>query len=279
MGFIAIVGGGALGGAITHALARRDRVADVRLIDPHGTVARGKTLDILQSSPIDRFSTRVTAAESAHAAIGADVIVVADDASNDKEHAGEAGLALARQILRSETRAPVVFAGAAQRDLIARCVAELHVPRARVLGSAPLALESAVRAMAALMLDGTGVEVSLRVVGVPPRAAVIAWEEATASGIPLTAQLPPHVIGSLTARLPGLWPPGPYTLGSAAARIVEALTAGSRRSFSCFVALERGAVAAMPVELRQGGVERVLEPTLTRQERTMMENAMEGENP
>jgi malate dehydrogenase len=275
MGFIAIVGGGALGGAIAHTLARRDRLAEVRLIDPYGQVARGKTLDIQQSSPIDSFSTRVTSAESTIAAVGADVIVIADDAANDKEHAGEAGLALARRILHAENAAPIVCAGAMQRDLIDKCVVELHAPRARVLGSAPLALESAVRAMTALMLDASGVDVSLRVVGVPPRAAVIAWEEATASGIPLPALLPPHVIAALTARLPVLWPPGPHALGSAAARVVEALAAGSRRRFSCFVALERGPVAAMPVELGRGGVKRVVEPTLTRHERTLMENAIE----
>ena len=39
MGFIAIVGSGALGGAVAHALAVRDRVTEVRLIDPAGQVA------------------------------------------------------------------------------------------------------------------------------------------------------------------------------------------------------------------------------------------------
>jgi malate dehydrogenase len=274
MGFIAIVGSGALGGAIAHALARRDRVGEVRLIDPHGQVAQGKALDIRQSSPIAGFSTRVTSAESINAAIGADVIVLADAAASEKEHAGEDGLAIARQILRAEEAAPIVCAGAMQRELIDRCVGELHTARSRVLGSAPLALESAIRAMTGLMLNASGVEVSLRVLGVPPRAAVIAWEEATASGIPVRSQLPPHVIAALSARLPGLWPPGPYALGSAAARVVEAMARGARRRFSCFVAQERGGVVALPVELGSGGVSRVVEPTLTRQERTMLENAM-----
>ena len=74
MGFIAIVGSGALGGAVAHALAVRDRVTEVRLIDPTGQVARGKALDIQQSSPIDNFSTKLSAAESIEAAVGADVV-------------------------------------------------------------------------------------------------------------------------------------------------------------------------------------------------------------
>lgn len=279
MGFIAIVGSGALGGAVAHALAVRDRVAEVRLIDPTGQVARGKALDIQQSSPIDSFSTRLTSAETIDAAVGADVVVMADAASGNVEHAGEAALGLVRHLVRAGSRAPILCAGASQRGLIALAVTELHLARGLVLGSAPYALESALRALAGLMLDGSGVEVCLRVVGVPPRAAVVAWEEATAYGQPLATELPPHAIAGLAARIPGLWPPGPYALASAAARVIEAIACGSRRRFSCFVVTESGplraAVGAMPVELGPRGVERVLEPALTRQERTALENALE----
>jgi malate dehydrogenase len=279
MSFIAIVGSGALGGAVAHALAVRDRLPEVRLIDPAGQVARGKALDIQQSSPIDSFSTTLTAAESIEAAVGADVVVIADAAAGNVEHAGEAGLGLLRHLVRAGSRAPILCAGASQRELIARAVTELHLPRGLVLGSAPFALESALRALAGLTLDGSGVEVCLRVVGVPPRAAVVAWEEATAYGQPLASQMAPHAIAGLAARIPGLWPPGPYALASAAARVVEALARGSRRRFSCFIATESGplraAVGSMPVELGPRGVERVLEPALTRQERTALENALE----
>jgi malate dehydrogenase len=279
MGFIAIVGSGALGGAVAHALAVRDRMTEVRLIDPAGQVARGKALDIQQSSPLDNFTTRLTSAESIEAAVGADAIAICDSAEGNVEHAGEGGLGLLRHLLRAGHQAPIVFAGAAQRELLGRSVSELHIPRARVLGSAPVALESALRALAGLTLDGSGVEVSLRVVGVPPRAAVVAWEEATAYGQPLATEMPPHAIAGLAARIPGLWPPGPYALASAAARVIEAIALGSRRRFSCFISMESGpmraAVGSMPVELGRGGVQRVLEPALTRQERTALGNAIE----
>ncbi len=275
MAFIAIIGGGALGATIAHCLAVRDRVSEVRLVDPEGRVAEGKALDMLQSAPIDGFSTRITTSGSFAAAAGAQVIVVADRASDNSEHRGEDGLAIMRQIAALDTSAPILFAGAHQRELIGRVVGELHVKPSRVLGSAPFALESALRAMAGLALDGSGVEISLRVVGVPPGSAVVGWEEASAFGQPLGSQLPPHEIAALGARIPGLWPPGPYALASAAARMVEAVANGSRRRFSCFVIVGRSRVAAMPVELGHEGVRRVLEPALTRQERTMLENAIE----
>jgi len=274
MSFIAIIGAGPIGGSLAHKLAQRSTVGEVRLIDSAGSVAHGKALDILQSSPIEGFSARVTAADSINAAAGANAIVLADHASGKGEHSGEAGLALVRQLAAFEMKAPIVCAGATQRDLMMKTTGELRFPAARIIGSAPFALESALRAFAGLIIDASGVEVSLRVVGVPPRAAVVAWEEATAHGQPLSGELTAHHIAALSARIPGLWPPGPYALGSAAARIVEAIGIGSRRRFSCFVSIRPGAVTALPVELGPGGVVRILEPTLTRQERTLMENAI-----
>lgn len=276
MSVIAVIGSGAIGGTLAQTLAGRDRVHEVRLIDDEIRIAEGKALDIVQSAPIERFSTRVSAAGSLLSAAGADVIVLADTASASAEYAGEAGLAVLRQLARIESSSPIVLAGATQRDLIERGVAELHLNPRRLVGSAPLALESGLRAIAGLMLDGSGVAVSLSVVGVPPMAAVVAWEEATAFGQPLAAQLPPHEIAALGARIPGLWPPGPYALASAAAPVIEALVVGSRRRYSCFVTSGRTRAVAMPVELGRGGVTRIVEPTLTRQERTMLENALSG---
>ena len=274
MSFVSIIGSGPLGGAIAHKLASRDRVREVRLIDTEERIAQGKALDILQASPIDGFSTRVVASGSLAAAAGASVIVIADAADGQGEFSGEIGLALLRQMAAIEAAVPIVCAGASQRGLIARAVTELHIADSRIVGSAPFALESALRALAGLSIDVSGVDLTLTVVGVPPDFAVVAWEEASASAQPLASQVAPHEIAALNARLPGLWPPGPYALASAAARITEGIVNGWRRRVSCFVADRRGRVGAMPVELWEDGVRRVIEPVLTRQERTRLENAL-----
>jgi malate dehydrogenase len=274
MSFVAIIGSGALGGAIAHALALRDRIREIRLIDSEERIAQGKALDIRQSSPIDQFATVVVGTGATAAVAGATAIVIADAASGSGEISGEGGLSLLRHIAAMEPKAPIVCAGGSQRDLIARGVVELHIPQTRIIGSSPAALESALRALAALSIDSSGVPIALNVVGVPPDNAVVGWEEATVSGQPLTSHLPPHVIAGLNARLRGLWPPGPYSLGSAAADVVEAIVLGSRRRYSCFVHVRNGRVAAMPVELGEDGVTRVIEPVLTRQERTRLENAL-----
>ena len=280
MGFIAIAGCGALGGALAHKLAGRDRVAEIRLIDPEGRIAQGKALDILQSVSrrtvldpdhvrrrVDRGGGRRRRRSSGRWRVGKRarrrIRIDAGSAAGECLRSC-ADCVRRRRAARADRRAPPV---------------ELKVPRRRLLGSAPLALESAVRALAGVLLDTSGVDVALRIVGVPPNAAVVAWEEAAASGLPLSSQLPAHQIAMLSSKIRSLWPPGPYALASAASRVVEGLLGRSRRRFSCFVPLERGpvrdSVVAMPVELGAEGVRRVLEPSLTRQERTLLENAFE----
>jgi malate dehydrogenase len=272
--FIAIIGAGSLGGTLAHRLALRDRVSEIRLIDPEVRIAQGKALDIRQSSPIDGFATHVGAAGSIEAAAGAAAVVLADPASGTGEYSGEEGLGLLRRVNAVESSAPIVCAGASQRELIARAFSELHILQTRLVGSAPLALESALRALAGLSFDTSGVPIALSVLGVPPRNAVVAWEEASVSGQPLAAHLPAHAIAALNSRIPGLWPPGVYSLASAATRVVEAIVTGSRRQHACFVNVGRGGVASMPVELGPDGVRRVIEPVLTRQERTRLENGL-----
>ena len=278
MSVVAIIGAGPLGGALAHTLAARGRVGEVRLIDGEGRVAEGKALDILQSAPVEQWSTRVTAAAALEAAAGADVITFADFVKSG-EIAGDAGLATVRSIARLEDRAALLFAGGAQRELMGWAVGELRVPARRVLGSAPLALESAVRALAAALIDASPADLSIGIAGVPPRDAVIGWDAATAFHQPIASALAAHHLAAMSARLPALWPPAAYTLGSAAARVAEALALGSRRRYTCFAAIDaagagRSLVAAVPVEIVKGGIGRTLEPALSRHERTAFENGL-----
>ena len=182
---VAIVGAGALGGALAHLLAQRDVVATVRLIDESGSVAAGQALDIMQASPIEAFATSVSGSTDVAAAAGASVIIVADR-SGGAEWQGEEGLALLRRIVRSGSRSIIVCAGAAQRDLVERGAREMRIPRTLIFGSAPEALAGAVRAIVALETGGSPADVGLTVLGVPPSQIIVPWEEATIAGLAAT---------------------------------------------------------------------------------------------
>src|SRR4051794_24293648 len=97
MSDIAIIGAGELGGALAHLLARRDAAALIRLIDDRGHVAEGKSLDIMQAAPVERFAARVAGSTDLMAAGGADIVILADRAGA-AEWQGEDGLRLVARI-------------------------------------------------------------------------------------------------------------------------------------------------------------------------------------
>ena len=284
---VAILGASVLGGALAHKLAGRDRVDEIRLVDPNAKVAAGMALDIKQAGSIEGYRTRVVSAGDVQAAAGAAVIVLAGFArptalneDEDENDQGEAEYALLKQVAQLDSDAVLVCADASHRPLIERGVREMKIPRARVIGSAPGALASALRALVALEVGGSPSQVALTVLGTPPHHTVISWSDATARGQALTQLLEPPRLTRLKARVPYLWPPGPYTLASAASRVCEAIVGGgSTRVFSCFVGLDRelGArhvVSALSVVLGPQGVTRILTPSLSVHERVELENAL-----
>jgi hypothetical protein len=104
----AILGAGALGGAVAHALTTRDAVARVILIDPNGSAAAGKALDLQQAGAITGVHTRLQGTSDVARAAGCDVVVVADafGSSDEAPHGGH--LAALGNI---NGTAPIVFAG------------------------------------------------------------------------------------------------------------------------------------------------------------------------
>ena len=244
-------------------------------------------LDIQQAGSIEGYRTRVVSAGDVQAAAGAAVIVLAGFArqtalneDEDENDQGEAEHAILKQVAQLDSDAVLVCADASHRPLIERGVREMKIPRARVIGSAPGALASALRALVALEVGGSPSQVALTVLGTPPHHTVISWSDATARGQALTQLLEPPRLTRLKARVPYLWPPGPYTLASAASRVCEAIVGGgSNRAFSCFVGLDRelGArhvVSALSVVLGPQGVVRILTPSLSVHERVELENAL-----
>jgi malate dehydrogenase len=285
---VAIFGAGELGGTLAHVLARRDVVRRIRLIDPAGQIAAGKALDIMQASPIDRFSTVVSGSTDLVTAGGSTIMVVADraarasnepGASGNDDWSGDEGVLLLKQLSGIARQCVVVCAGARQRELVDRGVRELKWPRERLLGSAPEALAAAVRAIVAIETNGSSKDVALTVLGVPPTQTVIPWEDVTIAGFAATRVLDEPSRRRIAARIAALWPPGPYALAAAAAEVVAGITGNSRRTLSCFVAPKHEArasrTAAMPARLGPGGVESVELPPLDGNARTALANAIE----
>jgi malate dehydrogenase len=280
---VAIVGAGDLGGELTRQLARRDIVQRIRLIDEAGSVAAGKALDIMQSAPIERFSTQVSGATDVARAAGASVIVLADrsglDSTGNDEWEGDEGLARLGRLTLVGSRTVIICAGANPLGLIEHGIRERGLPRHRIFGSAPEALVSAMRALVAVAVDGSPRDVSLTVLGIPPAQTVVPWEQVTIAGIAATGLIDEPARRRLAALLASLWPPGPSTLAGAAVAAIEAVGGRSHRTLSCFVgpddtAGRRHRAAALPVKLNADGVAAINTPPLSSHDRLLLDNAL-----
>ncbi|MPY89216.1 MAG: hypothetical protein GEU99_14985 [Luteitalea sp.] len=280
MSLAVVLGAGDLGGTLAHELARRDRFCEVRLVDAAERVAAGKALDICQAGPVEGFRTRVVGTGDDRAVAGGSVVLLADAAGpRPGEWQGEAGLDRLCRALRVNPRVPIVCAGPAAAWLVERGVAELGIPRAAIVGSAPAALAAAVTAIVALEARVSPQHVELLLAGRPPDRLVIAWEEASIAGGRPSSVLKANVLARIRARVPHLWPPGPYALAAAAACVAEALQHGTRQQLICFAALDdetggRGRVSAVPVRFKVGAVAEISLPALSTAEYIAFQNAL-----
>jgi malate dehydrogenase len=278
----AILGAGEIGGALARQLAAIDVVSRIVIVDDLAGVAAGKALDVAQSSPVDRYHTAMFGTADLAAVVGAAVVVIADVATPPgAEWKDEGGLALIRRVAGLNQLAPIVCAGPGQSALVERGVNELGVSRMRLFGSAPEALRSAVIAIVALEAGAAATDISLSVLGRPPHQIIVPWDEAAIAGRCATQVLSAAQLARLDARIARLWPPAPYTLASAATRLIRTALTRTPRVHTALVAITReegspGRSAMMPVTLSPAGIADLVAPALSARDRVRFESAMRG---
>jgi hypothetical protein len=247
MPFVAILGAGPIGGALTYTLASRSRFDEVRLLDTTGTVAVGQALDIRQAGPADGWSTKVSGHAEADAAAGAWVLVLADLSPSDAP-------ALLREVLPRAPGAVLVCAAASHGPLVTNLVgAGLCAPDA-LLGSAPAAARASATSLLALECDATASEVFVTLgSGSTPSGLVIDWERTAVRGRSAGDALPRSRRAQLTDLFARAWPPGAFALASAAARMAEAAWFGSRERQPVWLAGGRAGPRLEEVRFEPGG--------------------------
>lgn len=272
----AIVGAGALGGATAQALATGEAFRRIVLVDQAGSIARGKALDLLQASAIAGTHTRIEGTDDPARMLGCAVCVVADAAVSQGTGERTDPLAFAGE-------APVIWAGAQAAGDLESTARTRQIAPARLLGSAPEAFSSAARAIVAVEAACSPAEVTLAAVGAPDNLT-IAWSGASIGGYPLERLLTAAQRVRIEARVARLWPPGPYALGAAAARVAEAVVLASRRTFSILTILDgefgtRNRAGALPVRLSPLGIAERRVPPLDPRERVAVETTLAASRP
>ena len=258
-----------------------DRVQRVLILDPRTAAAAGKALDIQQAGPIIRAHTRLAAMDDIGALAACAVCVVADPLPTASGNGEDDDAALLRRIAPYLRATPIVFAGAAHADLIQYAGTEIGLSRARLVGSAVEAAASTIKALVALEAECSPRDVMLTVLGKPPSGLVVRWSEASVGGYGLQDVLSQAALARIEGRARHMWPPGPYALGTAAARFAEAIVCSSRQVFSAVTLLAgefgvRNRPGALPVRLGPDGIAQTRVPQLTPREGVQLQVALGG---
>ena len=72
---ITLIGAGQIGGTLAHLIALKD-LGDVVLFDVAEGIAKGKALDIAQSSPVDGFNINLSGTDNYEDTKNSDVIII-----------------------------------------------------------------------------------------------------------------------------------------------------------------------------------------------------------
>jgi malate dehydrogenase len=292
MATVAIVGAGDIGGATAQALASSDHVHHVWLVDAATGVAAGKALDLQQAGAVEGHHARLDGTSDETRLIGCAVCVIADrfgvntgerrtGGSQAGEWQGDEGLSMVGRISRYLGDAPIVFAGATHAGLLSQLAGETQIRRERLIGSSAEALAAAIAAIVAMEAGCSPSEVMLTVLGTPPDGFVVPWSEASIGGYGMQRVLSQVQLARVEARAARLWPPGPYALGAAAARVTDAILSNSRRSFSVITQLDgefgvKRRPGALPARLAGGGIAQVRVPELGTREHVRLQTALGG---
>lgn len=272
MSTIVVLGAGPVGAAIAHQLVRDDAVRRVVLVDRAAAVAQGLALDIRQAGPVHGATAAAEGTSDLSAVMGAVAVVVADR-HGDGEWQGDDALSLLTSVRAMNPRALLVCAGAAQAELIERMVHERDADARWLAGSAPEAARSAAAGLIALEASSGPGDVSVAMVGRPPRALFPAWDGASIGGSRAADVLPAPAVARLERQLTAI-APGPLTLAAAAARVVRHRVRRTPGWVCAFlVPADRGPTTrgiAVPASIGADGV-RPEWPVLSPRDRTRLE--------
>lgn len=273
MATVVIIGASDVGGAAAREIAALDLISRIVIVDDLANVAAGKALDVAQSAPVEGYHTALSGTSDVAAVVGAAAVVIADTPDDER------AFGIVRRIAGLNQTAPIICAGVTHAALVEKAVNEAGVSRMRVFGSAPEALRSAVIAITSAEANAAPSDISLSVLGRPPQQIIVPWDEASIGGRSATQVLTTAQLARLDARVARLWPPGPYALAAAAARMLRTALTQSARVHAALVAVTRdegmpGRSAMMPVTLHPKGIAALVPPSMSTRDRVRFETTL-----
>ena len=284
---VTVVGAGNVGATAAQRIAEKE-LADVALIDIIPGVPQGKSLDMMESAPVEKFDARMVGANDYDVAKGSDVVVITAGVprkpgmSRDDLVATNEGIVadVVRKVLPGSPDAILIIVSNPLDAMceVARRVSKL--PRERVFGMAGVLDSARMRWFIADALNVSVENTHAFVLGGHGDTMVPLPRFSTVAGIPIPELLPKEKIDAIVKRTrdggaeivnllkTSAW----YAPASAVVEMVDAVLKDKKKILPCAAYLQgeygmKDVYLGVPVKLGAKGLEQVVEIALTPEEK------------
>jgi malate dehydrogenase len=293
---VTVVGGGNVGATVAQGIALKE-LADVIVVDIVEGVPQGKTLDLMETAPVEKYDSILRGTNGYDETAGSDLVVITaglprkpgmsrDDLlwKNEEIVAG-----VTREIVK---RSPDAILVIVSNPLDAMCEVARRVsgfPRERVIGMAGVLDSARMRAFIAMELNVSVENTHAFVLGGHGDTMVPLPRYSTVAGIPITELLSQERIDAIVTRTrnggaeivnllkTSAW----YAPGAATVEMVEAILKDKRKILPCAAYLTgeygfNNLYVGVPVKLGRNGIEQIIEITLTEDEKAALQKSADA---
>ena len=295
---ITVVGAGNVGATAAQRIAEKELARTVVMVDVAEGIPQGKGLDQWQSAPIEGFDSRVIGTNGYSETADSDIVVITagiarkPGMSRDDLLNTNAGIvkSVGEQIKRTSPNA-IVIVVSNPLDVMCWVAKEATgFPRERVIGMAGVLDTARYRAFLATALDVSVRDIQAMVLGGHGDTMVPLISYTSVSGIPITQLMDRPTLDAIVDRTRNggaeivkhlKTGSAYYAPSSGAVQMVEAIVNDQKRILPCSAWLEgeygmSGLFLGVPVKLGRNGLERVIEVTLTDDERAALEKSAQA---
>lgn len=294
---ITIIGAGNVGATAAHwALTRK--LGDIVLLDVMEGIPQGKALDLWQSGPLDSYAGTVTGTNDYADSANSDVVIITAGLARKPGMSRDDLLAKNVAIVKSCAEAAVKHSPNCFMIVVTNPIdAMVHtafkvtgLDKSRIIGMAGVLDSARYRTFLAEALGVAPADVNALVMGIHGDKMLPMVRLANVGGVPITDLLSEEKIAEIVERtqLGGIeivnhlkTGSAFYTPGLAAVEMAEAVLKDSKRVLPCATYLEgefgiSGYFLGVPVVLGNKGVERILEFSLTDEEKAALQESVEA---
>ena len=286
---ITVVGAGNVGATAAQRLAEKNLARTVVMVDVVEGVPQGKALDQWQSGPVEGYDTRVYGTNDYEMARDSEIFVVTagiarkPGMSRDDLVKTNAGIVktVSEQIAKVAPESIIIVVS---NPLDVMCYVAMKAsgfPRERVIGMAGVLDTARYRMFLAEAAEVSVEDIQAMVLGGHGDSMVPLISYTSVSGIPISQLIPKDKLDAIVARTKNggaeivahLKTGSAYYAPSAAAvQMVEAIVHDKKRILPCSAWMQgeyglRDVDCGVPCKLGRNGLERIIEVSLTEQER------------